>query len=172
MRRSLINLAKRTIMLAVFAVIAGGASFGQDIEFGKDAESSHGAGRLVGTWDALVTIRNCANGDAIRSFQSVGSFNKGGTFSGITSGTPPTLRTSERGVWKRLRANRYRFRFKAYLYNPDAVATGYQIVTQDLRLNNDNVSYTSAGTTQIFTLDGVEIGSGCSTTVGSRLVLD
>ncbi len=133
---------------------------------------SDGGGRLGGTWDAFVTIRDCNTGAAIRSFESVGSFNQGGTFSGITSGTPPTARTSERGVWGHVRKNLYRFRFKAYLYNPAAVAIGYQVVTHDLELDDDNLNYTSAGITQIFSMDGVQTGSGCSTGVGSRMVLE
>lgn len=172
MKRSLINIAKRTIMPAVFAVIAAGACFGQDFELKRDAEHNNRADRLVGTWDTVVTIRNCDNGAAIRSFLSTGSFNKGGTFSGITSGTPPTARTSERGVWEHVRGKLYRFRFKAYLYNPDAVATGYQIVTHDLDLDRHGLDYVSGGATQIFNLDGVQIGSGCSTAVGTRMVID
>ncbi len=131
-----------------------------------------GGGRLTGTWDTVVTIRNCDSGDAITSFQSVGSFNKGGTFSGITSGMPPTARTSERGIWSHVRAKLYRFRFKAYLYNPAAVAIGYQIVTHDLELDRDGLNWSSGGISQFFNMVGVEIGSGCSTAVGSRMVLD
>lgn len=172
MKRSLTNLAKRTIITAVFAVIAVGACFGQDVKFNRGAEHNNRADRLVGTWDTVVTIRNCDSGAAIRSFQSTGSFNKGGTFSGITSGTPPTARTSERGVWEHVRGKLYRFRFKAYLYNPEAVAIGYQIVTHDLELDRHGLDYVSGGTTQIFNMDGVQIGSGCSTTVGSRMVID
>lgn len=132
-------------------------------------------GRLTGTWDAVVTIRNCVRGgggSAIRSFESVGSFNAGGTFSGITSGTPPTLRTSERGVWTHLSGDSYRFRFKAYLYSADALVIGYQVVTHDLQLDADNLHYTSDGITQIFSPDGTQIGLGCSTSEATRMVLD
>ena len=133
---------------------------------------NEGGGRLTGTWDALVTIRNCDTGAAIASFQSVGSFNQGGTFSGITSGMPPTARTSERGIWSHISSNMYRFRFKAYLYNAAAVAIGYQVITHDIDLDAGNLNYTSAGTTQIFAMDGTQTGSGCSTAIGSRMVLD
>ncbi|MGD9564056.1 MAG: hypothetical protein AB7F88_17395 [Pyrinomonadaceae bacterium] len=129
-------------------------------------------GRLTGTWDTVVTIRVCATGAPITSFQSVGSFNRGGTFSGITSGQPPTVRTSERGVWTHVARNSYRFRFKAYLYNPDAVAIGYQIVTQDLELDRRALNWSSEGTSETFTMDGILTGSGCSTATGSRMVID
>ena len=138
------------------------ASFGQ----------SDGGGRLTGTWDTVVTIRNCDTGAAIVSFQSVGSFNQGGTFSGIASGMPPTARTSERGTWRHVSANEYRFRFKAYLYNPAAQAIGYQLVTQDLALDPDNLNWSSSGVSRTYTLDGVEIGVGCSNAVATRMLLD
>ena len=138
---------------------------------GANAQSE-GGGRLPGTWDTVVTVRNCDTGAAILSFQSVGSFNQGGTFSGITSGMPPTARTSERGTWRHTRANEYRFRFKAYLYNPAAQAIGYQLVTQDLTLDADALNWSSSGVSRTFTLDGVEIGVGCSTATASRMILD
>ena len=131
-----------------------------------------GGGRLAGTWNTEVTIRVCATGAPITSFQSVGSFNQGGTFSGITSGMPPTLRTSERGVWAHVKEDTYRFRFKAYLYNAAAVAIGYQVVTHDLELDNDADNWASEGTSETFDMTGVLTASGCSTAVGSRMVLD
>lgn len=163
MKRGFINIATRQMTMALFAVVAVGTALGQENE---------GGGRLAGTWDTVVTIRVCATGAPITSFQSVGSFNQGGTFSGITSGVPPTLRTSERGVWKHVGANLYRFQFKAYLYNAAAVPVGYQIVTHDLELDNDNLNYTSGGTAETFGMDDTPISSGCSTAVGSRMVLD
>lgn len=136
------------------------------------AAQSGGGGRLTGTFDTVVTIRVCATGAPITSFQSVGSFNQGGTFSGITSGMPPTARTSERGVWSHVKGNTYRFRFKAYLYNPAAVAIGYQLVTHDLELDNDALNWSSTGISETFDMAGVQTASGCSTAVGSRMLLD
>ena len=133
---------------------------------------TEGGGRLTGTFDTVITIRVCNTGAAITSFQSVGSFNQGGTCSGITSGMPPTLRTSERGSWRHVNANLYRFKFKAYLYNAAAVAIGYQIVTHDLELDQSAAEWTSSGTSETFLMDGTPTGTGCSTAVGTRMVLD
>ncbi|HKP67676.1 MAG TPA: hypothetical protein VJV05_00230 [Pyrinomonadaceae bacterium] len=135
-------------------------------------QKNAGGGRLDGTWDTVVTVRNCVTGGEIVSFQSVGSFNQGGTFSGITAGMPPNRRSSERGVWAHVMANLYRFRFKAYLFNDAGVATGYQVVTHNLELESDSQSWTSSGVLQIFDLTGTQTGSGCSTAVGSRMGLD
>lgn len=160
----IINTIKFTIIAIVIAIAASQTSV---VAQGKD-----GGGRLAGTWETVVTIRNCATGNAITSFQSVGSFNQGGTFSGIASGMPPTLRTSERGVWAHVRENLYRFRFKAYLYNAAAVAIGYQVVTHDLELDGDALNWSSEGISQTFDMTDTQTGAGCSTAVGSRMVLD
>lgn len=153
----------RTILIAVISVTTAGVGFAQ-----KDS----GGGRLAGTWDAAVTITNCATGSPIVSFLSTANFNQGGTFSGITSGTAPSLRTSERGVWAHVTGNSYRFRFRAYVFNAAGVATGYQVITHDVELDADNLTYTSAGTTRVFDLTGTQIGSGCSTAIGTRMTLD
>jgi hypothetical protein len=143
-------------------LLSAAAAFGQ----------SNGSGRLAGTWDAAVTVRVCATGNPIVSFLSTANFNTGGTYSGITSGASPTLRTSERGIWEHLNGNLYRFRFKAYLYNAAGVATSYQVVTHDVELDNDDLKYNSAGISEIFALDGTPISAGCSTAVGTRMTMD
>ena len=132
----------------------------------------NGGGRLVGTWDATVSITNCMTGDVITSFQSTANFNQGGTYTGITSGMPPALRSPEVGVWDNQGDNSYRFRFKAYLFNSSGVATGYQIVTHTVELDKDNLNYTSAGDAKIFNMMGTQVGAGCSRAVGTRITLD
>jgi hypothetical protein len=136
---------------------------------------SDGGGRLAGTWDATVTIRNCATGGAIVSFLSTANFNQGGTYSGITSATPPppaAARSSERGVWTHISGNLYRFRFRAYLFNVAGQAIGFQVITHDLELDKDNLNYTSAGTSEVFAMNGTPMGTGCSSAVGTRMTLD
>lgn len=164
MRHKMIVAIKNGVILTTIIMIAWLSD--------AEAQVNDGGGRLAGTWDSIVTVRNCATGDAILSFQSVGSFNQGGTFSGITSGSPPTARTSERGVWRHLGSNVYWLRFKAYLYNPAAEVIGYQVVTHEIELDEKADTYISGGTSQIFDPNGVEIGSGCSTTVSTRMVLE
>lgn len=154
------NIVPLTMMITVLLLSAA------------HAQTNRGGGRLTGTWDSVVTVRNCGTGDPIRLFHSVGSFNQGGTFSGITSGSPPTARTSERGVWGHVANNVYRLRFKAYLYNPAAEVIGYQVVSHEIELDEKANTYVSGGTTQIFDASGVEIGSGCSTTISTRMVLE
>lgn len=135
-------------------------------------ERGGGGGRLAGTWDAAVAITNCSTGDVITTFQSIASFHQGGTFTGITSGTPAARRSPEVGVWEHQGGNSYLFRFKAYLFNTADAPIGYQIVTHTVELDRDNLNYTSAGDAKIFNLAGTQIGAGCSSAVGTRMVLD
>lgn len=131
-----------------------------------------GAGRLAGTWDADVEITNCSTGELITSFKSVGAFHQGGTFNGITAGTPPAARTPEIGIWRHNMDNTYTLRFKAFLFNPMGVAVAYQLLTHTIELGRDNQSYTSAGEAKIFAMNGVQTGAVCSSAVATRMTFD
>jgi hypothetical protein len=162
MRTNLRNYS--TLAALVLVLIAAGYAPAQGL--------ADGGGRLAGTWDAAVSIVNCDTGNVITTFKSTANFNQGGTFTGITSGTIPALRTPEVGLWRHEGGNSYRFRFKAYLFNPAGVLVGYQLITHTLELDKENLNYTSEGGVKIFNIDGVQIGAGCSTSVGTRMTLD
>lgn len=153
---------KAAFLLALLTAIMTSDTTGQ----------SAGGGRLAGAWDTSVTIYNCSTGAPIREFQSVGTLHQGGTFSGISSGMPPTLRSSELGVWKHVKSNKYTLRFKAYLFDGAGNATSYQVITHLIDLSQDDLSYTSNGGVQIFNMAGTQVGSGCSSAVASRISLD
>ena len=136
------------------------------------AQGKDGGGRLEGSWDTVVTIRNCVTGGAIISFPSVGSFSQGGIFAGITSGVSPALRSPEQGVWQHVQSNLYRFRFKAYHFNAAGVAVAYQVVTHDLELDAEANNWESSGISEMFAMNGTPMSAGCSTAAATRMVLD
>lgn len=156
------TIRKTTIFVALIAGMVTAQVHGQ----------SSGGGRLAGAWDATVTIYNCATGAPIRQFASLGIFNQGGTFTGIASGTPPSARSSELGVWNHVKAENYNLRFKAFLFDPTGNPVGYQVVSHEVELNDDNLNYVSDGGVQIFNMAGTQIGSGCSSAVGTRMAVD
>lgn len=129
---------------------------------------SRGSGRLTGTWDAVVTLKNCVTGDAIRSFNSIASFTKDGTTIGSTAGIPQSLRTPEHGIWRHEGGNTYAFKFKSFSFDAAGNPTGWSIVTHQLELDHDNNSYNSAGIAQIFAPNGVQVAGGCSSAIGTR----
>ena len=137
------------------------------------AAQSTGGGRLVGSWDAVVTPRVCATGDAITTFNSVYNFNEGGTFTGRSSGTGSGGNGRDQlGVWNLVEGNHYRSRFTAYLFNAAGQVTGYQVLTNNIELNQDASGWSATGISQTFNFDDVQTAAGCSTTVGTRVTLD
>jgi hypothetical protein len=153
----LLRAAMMPILAAVFTV----ACFAQD----------RGAGRLIGTWDAQVTLRDCASGNAIRTFASIASFNQGGTTIGSTSGMPQSSRTPEHGVWRHVKGNIYMFRFKTFNFDPSGAPISYAIVTHEIELDETANNYISYGTAQFFAMNGTQVGQGCSDAVGTRFDL-
>ncbi|CAN5357490.1 hypothetical protein BH20ACI2_BH20ACI2_29270 [soil metagenome] len=158
MKNIKMNLVIRTVMLVAMTAVATGTLFGQDSKGGK----------LVGTWDAVVTIRDCNSGAALNTFPSIASFNQGGTSIGSTSGIPQANRTPEHSVWRHVRGHMYQFTFKTFSFSPTGAPVGYAIVTHDLELDRGGDTYTSAGIAQIFLMNGVQVAQGCSDAVGAR----
>jgi hypothetical protein len=147
----------RAAMMPVLAVIFTIGCYGQDR-----------AGRLVGTWDAQVTRRDCATGNAIANFSSIASFNQGGTTIGSTAGQPQASRTPEHGIWRHLKGNRYQFRFKSFNFDATGTAISYGIVTHEIELDETGNSYVSHGIAEFYLMNGTKVGQGCSDAAGTR----
>lgn len=150
------NLACAAVVVTMFAA---GACM---------AQNSKGGGRLAGTWEAQVTIRDCNSGAAIASFASIANFNKGGTYLGSTSGRPQSSRTPEHGVWEHVSGRTYRFKFKSFDFNAAGVPVSYGIVTHDVELDESGDTYTSSGGVKTYSMDGTLIRQGCSDAVGTK----
>ena len=154
--------------LGYFAAVVTASVFAT---LGCMAQNDMGGGRLAGTWEAQVTIRDCASGAAITSFPSIANFNKGGTYLGSTAGRPQSSRTPEHGVWAHISGNTYRFKFKSYDFNAAGVAVSYGVVTHDIELDESGDTYTSSGGVKVYLMNGTQIAQGCSDAVGTRFTL-
>lgn len=151
------------VVLGLIVTISLGSAFGQ--------AGNKGGGRLAGTWDAVVTIRDCATGNPMVTFNSIGTFSQGGTSVGSTAGIPQSRRTPEHGVWRHETGNTYVFKFKSFSFDAAGAPTGWAIVTHQLELDSDANYYTSSGGVQFFAPNGTQVGQGCSTAVGTRFEL-
>ncbi len=127
-----------------------------------------GGGRLEGTWDAQVTIRNCQTDAEIRTFASIGTFMRGGTMLDSTSGIPQALKTPGHGVWSHISGNTYRFKFKSFSFDASGNFTGWTIISHEAHLNHSADEYESAGTAEVYAPNGNLIFTGCSTTTATR----
>jgi hypothetical protein len=127
-----------------------------------------GGGRLEGTWDVQVTIRNCQTGAEIRSFASLTMFMFGGTMIDSTSGIPQALKTPGQGVWSHVSGDTYRFSFKSFSFDPAGNFTGWTKITHEAALDSNGNQYSSAGTAEFYAPNGTLISTGCSTTTATR----
>ncbi len=160
MTKVIVNFAVRTLIAGMLALVATGACY---------AQANKGGGRLAGTWDATVRLKNCANGDVLNTFASIASFNQGGTSIGSTSGLPQASRTPEHGIWRHVAGNTYEFKFKSFNFNAMGQATGYAIVAHTVELNETADEYYSDGTASFFLMNGTQVGGGCSDATGTRM---
>ena len=160
MKRNTGTLVLSIMVIATVVGMSATASFAQ------------AGGRLVGTWDAQVTLRDCATGDPlpipIPTFASIANFNQGGTFLGSTSGQPQSARTPEHGVWRHVAKNMYEFKFKSFNFGPTGAPVSYVIVRHDLELNETGDAYISSGEARFYSMNGTQVNQGCSSGVGTR----
>jgi hypothetical protein len=128
------------------------------------AERSSGRNRIVGTWQTVVTPRNCQTGVAVApAFPGLLTFNKGGTL----TGTSPAA-SSAFGVWDRTQGwNQYSFAFIFLRYGPTGAFIGTQKVRQTATLISGN-EFTTTGSIEVLDVNGGLIGTGCATSTGTR----
>jgi len=161
------NLGKKYVatlgLLVVFSTIGMAVS---------SAEGPNGGGRIEGTWNTRVTLRDCQTGSEIRSFDSLGTFMSGGTVLDSTSGVPQALKTPGQGIWEHLGGNTYRFQFKSFSFDPAGNSTGWTIIKHQASLNHRANGYISAGTAEVYAPNGILVFVGCSTTVATRYTFD
>ena len=140
------------MLIAVLTLITAGGCAAQDTR----------GGRLVGTWDAVVRIKDCATGNVLNTFASIGSFNQGGTTVGSTSGLPQSSRTPEHGIWRHATGNRYDSKFKSFNFNAMGQAISYSVIEHTVELDASGDTYYSYGTAKFYLLNGTQVGQGCS----------
>lgn len=167
------GMALAILMLAMFAPVwvsaqDKGNEQNNDEQTQENSSEQSGGGRIVGTWDVQVTIRNCQTGAAIRTFASIGTFMSGGTVLDSTSGIPQALKTPGQGVWSRVSGNTYRFSFKSFSFDAGGNFTGWTIIRHQLHLNSRATEYESSGTAEVYDPNGNLIFTGCSTTTATR----
>ncbi len=156
------------LMMAMFAQISVSA---QDIINEQPQENSvQTAPTLEGSWNVLVTQRNCTTSVPIGTNPAMVTFMQGGTMMEAASRIAPSLKASGHGVWSRVSEfhPQYTSAFQFFRFNADGTYAGRQIVRQQIELNADGNSFTSSATAQILDVNGNVIQNNCSNGVGTR----
>lgn len=164
MKRNALSLIGGTALM--FFVISTLPSSWASARDGSPGRS--GGGRLEGTWEEQVTIRNCQTGAAIRTFASVSTFMSDGTMLDSTSGTPQALKTPGHGVWSHVADNTYRFKFKSFSFDDAGNFTGWTVISHEAHLDRGADEFESAGTAEVYAPNGNLVFTGCSTTASTR----
>ena len=164
MKRNFVKTIGGTVLaFMVISALTFGLVFAQD-----ESKSEDGGGRLDGTWNVQVTIRNCQNNAAIRSFASLTTFMSGGTLLDSTSGIPQTLHTPGHGVWIHTGGREYKLSFKSFNFDAGGNFTGWTIIRHFALLSSRANKYESFGTSEIYAPNGNLVFTGCSTTTATR----
>ncbi len=156
-------------MILAFLVISIpllGSALAQD-----DSKFQAGGGRLEGTWDVQLTIRDCQNGTAIRTIRELATFMSGGTMINSTSSLPQALKTPGHGFWSHENDNTYNYSFKFFRFDSAGAFIGWAIVRHTVTLNARATEYESTGGITFYNTNGDPVPvppPGCSTATATR----
>jgi len=160
-----LHFAKLFLPLAVLAgLVLSVASAG--------AQSSVPTGKaLEGTWQVVVTQRDCTTGDPLgQPFQSLLTFANGGTMTETTDNPLfyPAERSPGHGVWSFRGGARYIAATTAFITLNGALAKT-QKITQSIVMGDDQNTFTTVkARVQFFDPMGNLLVSGCATATGVR----
>ena len=160
-----LHFAKLFLPLAVLAgLVLSVASAG--------AQSSVPTGKaLEGTWQVVVTQRDCTTGDPLgQPFQSLLTFASGGTMTETTDNPLfyPAVRSPGHGVWSFRSGNRYTAATTAFI-TLNGTLTKTQKITQTIVMGDDPNAFTTVkATVQLFDPTGKLLVTGCASATGFR----
>ncbi len=130
---------------------------------------------IVGAWRTAITPLNCQTGLPVAPVgRGLITFNEGGTLSEYNSPGPnPAVRSPSHGVWEQSRRGRhnYSFVFVHNRYDASGAFISSNKVTAALELSASGNSYTANASFEIFDANDNLIGTGCATSVGTRIEL-
>ena len=135
------------------------------------AQGPAGAGALIGSWDVLVTARDCETGAAlpfIPVFPAVMTYDRGGTMQETDLGGPFVVRLPGQGVWAIDTARTYTAAFRYLNFAPDRTFIGTNVVRSSITLEAGGDQYTSVDTLEVLDPAGNVVAGGCATTSAKR----
>jgi hypothetical protein len=126
-----------------------------------------GARALEGTWNVVVTLRNCDTGAPLGTFKAMDLFIQGGSMVD-TNAAPPSTRGPGFGSWEYVGEQQFTATLRFFIYNPDGSFAGVRRVAQEISMGDDNNSWESNVTNIIFNPAGTPIATGCGTASAVR----
>lgn len=122
---------------------------------------------LVGSWNLVVSLRDCNTGTVLITFPAMSTYNQGGTMQQIAIPPPGVTALPGHGVWSHQTGRGYSGAFQAFGLNPDGTFTRL-IVRSAISLGQGGNDYTSTDTAEVLDANGNVITRACSTTAATR----
>lgn len=146
---------------------------GQGLQAGTaySSEGSPPEKSLQGSWTAQLQRRNCQTGDpaGLPGYGLI-TFAAGGTLTETAAGAVAGgFRGPGHGVWERRGAREYTATFVIQLLNPDGSFAAWLKSMQLIELSEDGDQFTSTVSVEVTNAQGTVLGTGCATTVGTRI---
>jgi hypothetical protein len=126
-----------------------------------------GARAIEGTWNVVVTLRDCESQAPLGTFRAMDMFIQGGSMVD-TNAAPPSTRGPGFGSWEYVGEHQFTATLRFFIYNPDGTFAGVRRVAQEITMADDNNSWESTVTNIIFNPAGTPIATGCATTIAAR----
>ncbi len=146
---------------------------GQESEQGdlQEEQAERARPSIEGAWRTAVTLRNCQTGLPVGGVgRGLITFHEGGTLSEFNLG-PGQNRSPGHGVWEQQMHHRGNFSgvFVLNRYDATGVFIGTQKVRAAWELSTSGNGFTSNASFEIFDANDNLIGTGCATSVGTRI---
>lgn len=126
-----------------------------------------GALGITGTWNHVLTVRNCATGAVIAQSNPMSSYLESGVAIEMNPLPGAALRTPSLGIWKYLGNQQYELSIKYFRYNPDGSFAGKTIIDSNItHLPDDTLAQVAV--VRIFNPAGAQVASGCATLTSTR----
>ena len=130
-------------------------------------DEGRGSRAIEGTWNVLVTIRNCETGAPVATFKAMNIFIQGGSVID-TNAAPTATRGPGFGSWEFVGDHDFRSTLRFYIYNPDGSFAGVRRLAQVYSMGADNNSWESTVAITVFDAAGNMIATACGTAIASR----
>jgi hypothetical protein len=132
------------------------------------AQTAPGADPIEGTWESVVTAKDCASGATVDTFGVLLLFHRGGT---MEADIAPyrTLRGDIFAVWTRGTGPAYTADAVHWRYAADGSLVGKNKIRRTTTLGADGNSFTSELAIQVLDTTGAVLGQGCASETATRI---
>lgn len=136
-------------------------------QIGQDPKTNARHSRIVGLWDVVVTVTNCATGAPLASFPALHKYELGGTGQVVPNGNTARL-SAHMMIWSHVESNDYLMAIKMFRFDEVGNNIGWVVLNNEISINEDADEYSGSGIAQTFDAAGNLVGGSCPTFAGTR----